>query len=114
MSKHIGKNIREERIKQNISLTEFSNKVNIAKSFYGEIERLDKTPSCISFLKIVNELKVPADLLLRYNLEFAKPYVISQITNSIDKLPEEKKIIIGNLVKSLESDFLEINKKENN
>ena len=59
-----GKNIRQKRKEQNITLGKLAEKCNMSENFLGNIERGTDIPSLKSFLKICNALNINADNLL--------------------------------------------------
>jgi len=65
----IGKQIRNERIKQNLTQEQLSEKANISVSHLSGIERGMTKLGIRSFIGIANALKVSSDFLLCYSLE---------------------------------------------
>ena len=82
----IGKRIREQRKRYDLTLEELSEIVGIGTVYLGEIERGIKMPSINTFIKIINALDISADILLRDEVAAAKPYILNEITNKMKDL----------------------------
>ena len=54
--RNLGKNIRNLRLKQNLSQEELAFKINSARNFVGCIERAEKSPTIYTLYKIANAL----------------------------------------------------------
>ena len=90
----IGRRIREQRKKRQLTLEKFSDSVGIGMVYLGEIERGLKMPSMNTFIKIINELDISADILLRDEVNAAKPYVLNEITERMkDLTPLQLKMV---------------------
>ena len=90
----MGKRIREQRKKQNLTLDKFSESIGIGLVYLGEIERGVKMPSVNTLIKIINALDISADVLLRYEMVAAKPYVLDEITERMkDLTPPQLKMV---------------------
>lgn len=66
--KSIGKNIRKERHKQNLTIAQLAEKSGISDNFLGNIERGLDVPSLKTLVKIANSLSVSSDELLKDEL----------------------------------------------
>ena len=64
----IGKNIREERHKQGMTIARLAEKSEISDNFLGNIERGIDVPSVKTLIKIANSLSVSSDELLKDEL----------------------------------------------
>jgi transcriptional regulator with XRE-family HTH domain len=90
----IGKRIREQRKKMNLTLEKFAEMSGIGLVYLGEIERGGKMPSINTFIKMVNAFDISADILLRDEVTAAKPYVLNEITERMkDLTPPQMKMI---------------------
>jgi transcriptional regulator with XRE-family HTH domain len=91
----LGKRIREQRELQNLKQEKFAEMVGISNIHMSEIERGKKTPSMEAFIRIVNALNIPADVLLRYEVNGAKHYLLNDITEKMkDLTPEQLKLVV--------------------
>ena len=90
----MGKRIREQRKKQKLTLEKLSDAAEIGLVYLGEIERGLKMPSTNTLIKIINALDISADVLLRYEIEAAKPHVFNDITERMkDLTPQQLKMV---------------------
>lgn len=90
----LGKRLREQRKLQNLKQDKFSEMVGISSIHLSEIERGNKTPSMETFIRIVNALNIPADILLRDEVSGGKPYILNDITEKMkDLTPAQLKMV---------------------
>jgi len=90
----LGARIREERKQRKMTLEKFAEMAGIGTVYLGEIERGDKMPSINTFIKIVNNFGLSADVLLRDEVVAAKPYVFDEITEKVKDLsPQQLKMV---------------------
>jgi transcriptional regulator with XRE-family HTH domain len=90
----LGARIREQRKERNLTLEKFATMAGIGTVYLGEIERGDKMPSIKTFVKIVNNMNLSADLLLRDEVKAANPYVLNEITEKMaDLSPAQIKMV---------------------
>jgi len=90
----LGKRIREQRKLQNLKQDALSEMVGISTIHLSEIERGNKTPSMETFIKMVNALNIPADILLRDEVYGGKPYILNDITEKMkDLTPAQLKMV---------------------
>ena len=107
----LGKRIREQREKQKINQEKFAEMVGISNIHMSEIERGKKNPSMEAFIRIVNALDVPADMLLRYETKGVKPYILNDITEKMKDLTLPQLKIISELVYVALDNFANLEKK---
>ena len=62
--KTIGLNIRDARIRKGWTQEQFAEKLGLSTSYIGLIERGYKLPKFETFIKIINQLDVSADVIL--------------------------------------------------
>ncbi|MDR1167315.1 MAG: helix-turn-helix domain-containing protein [Heliobacteriaceae bacterium] len=62
--KKLGENIRNLRIKKNLSQEELAFKINSARNFIGCIERAEKSPTIITLCRIAKALEVKVENLI--------------------------------------------------
>ena len=97
----MGKRIREQRKKRKLTLEKFSEALGIGLVYLGEIERGLKMPSINTFIKIVNELDISADVLLRDEVVAAKPYVLNEITERMSDLSPPQLKMISDVINAM-------------
>ena len=62
---YIGKRLKEERKKANLTSKEFANMVGVSPWYITQIESGKKNPSLKTFIKFVNILNISADVLIK-------------------------------------------------
>ena len=60
----LGKNIRENRIKKQMTLEQLSERLDVTENYLGKIERSNNVPSLDVIVKIAEILEVSVDSLL--------------------------------------------------
>jgi len=90
----IGARIREQRKQRKLTLERFAEMADIGAMYLSQIERGLKMPSLNTFVKIVNTLDISADILLRDEVNAARPYVLNEMTEKMQDLsPPQLKAI---------------------
>jgi transcriptional regulator with XRE-family HTH domain len=90
----LGARIREQRHKLNMTIEQFAETAGIGAHYLGEIERGVKMPSLNRFIKIINNVEISADEMLRDEVIAAKPYVFNEITEKLkDLTPPQLKMV---------------------
>ena len=100
-----GKRVREARNKAHFTQEVLAEKVDIAVTYLGEIERGEKTPSLDVLIGIADSLGVSCDYLLRDSVEAGAVYIDADISRKISGLTRKQKItaeaILDAYIKSL-------------
>jgi len=108
----LGARIREQRKALNLTLEKFAEAVGIGLVYLGEIERGDKMPSITTFIKIVNNLGLSADYLLRDELVAAKPLVLNEVTEKMQDLTPPHLKMVKDVVVTMVDNFIAAQKAE--
>ena len=64
MKELFGQRLREQRLKQNLTLEQLAEKANLSPNYVGMVERGLKEPGLATIVKLLNGLNVSADTLL--------------------------------------------------
>ena len=100
-----GKRVREARNKAHFTQEVLAEKVDIAVTYLGEIERGEKTPSLDVLIGIADSLGVSCDYLLRDSVEAGAVYIDADISCKLSGLTRKQKItaeaILDAYIKSL-------------
>lgn len=100
-----GKRVREARNKAHFTQEVLAEKVDIAVTYLGEIERGEKTPSLDVLIGIADSLSVSCDYLLRDSVEAGAVYIDADISRKLSSLTRKQKItaeaILDAYIKSL-------------
>jgi transcriptional regulator with XRE-family HTH domain len=100
---NLGKRIREERIKLNLTQSKLAEEINISDSYMSYIERGEKSLSLETLINITNRLGVSVDYLLQESIETNDDNIINQFKCLINnKSPKEKQMAID-VVKTMYS-----------
>jgi transcriptional regulator with XRE-family HTH domain len=105
----LGAKIRQERENMKMSQEAISEKVGLSESFYGHIERGDRTLSVDSLVKIARYLNLSLDYLLMDSIDSddnSKLY--SEIENIFKSKTTEESTYLLNLLKVLSSNMEKI------
>lgn len=88
----LGKRIREARVNKKYTQQRLAEEAGIGVMYLGEIERGTKMPSLRIFIKIVEELDISADYVLRDELPSGDHYIYDEITDKLKGLsPKQRK-----------------------
>ena len=88
--KSLGKNIRNERKKQNLTIEELAFKADITPNYLGKIERAQTKLSLESLVKIANALKVTTDDLLFHDLTTFPSKKVDHINSQLNNISKNK------------------------
>ncbi|GGA49235.1 helix-turn-helix domain-containing protein [Paenibacillus physcomitrellae] len=61
----LGKRLREERLKLNLTQEKLAEKVEVSEAYIGQIERGERSLSLDTLIKLVNQFGVTVDFLLQ-------------------------------------------------
>jgi len=110
----IGKQIRIERIKQDMTIEQLAEKVNLSTSHISGIERGSTKLGLSAFFRIANALQASADVLLCYNIE--NPESRSVLTGNIAQLlsdcSKNELVVIEAQIKATKSSLRSIKQNE--
>ena len=101
----LGARIREQRKQRKLTLEEFADRTGIGRVYLGEIERGLKMPSLKVFIRILNILDISADILLRDEVNSAKPYVLNELTEKMQGLSAPELRVISDVLDVMLDNF---------
>lgn len=81
---NLGKRIREERLKLNLTQEQLAEYVEISASYIGQIERGERNLTLDTLVRIANRLKVSIDYLLKDSVVLDDDNIINQIKQLFD------------------------------
>ena len=88
----LGQRIREQRRKKGWTMDKLAEKANLSVNYVGDLERGVKTPSLDTFIRIVEALDVPADVLIRDTGAPASYVADDELNRKLSRLtPGQKK-----------------------
>lgn len=95
----LGKRIREERTKLNLTQEQLAEKVDISTSYVGQIERGERNISLDTLINVANVLGVTIDFLLQDSITFQQDNISAQIDQVITKRTLKEKVMVLDILK---------------
>jgi transcriptional regulator with XRE-family HTH domain len=103
--KRLGKRIREERIKLNLTQAQLAEAIDISDTYMGAIERGERSLTLDTLVKLVNRLGVTVDYMLSDFVSDNNSNILEQFKQIIDGQPLERKQMSINVLRTLFSYF---------
>ncbi|MCI9625157.1 MAG: helix-turn-helix transcriptional regulator [Clostridia bacterium] len=97
----IGKRIKEERRKRQLTQERLAELVDVTPAFIGHIERGERSLSLITLIKISNCLGVTIDYLLSETIIPKDEGIIEEFKNLIHDKPIETRMAVMDILKSV-------------
>ena len=95
----LGRRIREERQKLNLTQENLAEAINVSTAYIGQIERGRRCPTLDTLICIANTLGVSIDYLLRESLTPTSPALMNLWVQLTRDLSEQEKEMVIELVK---------------
>lgn len=108
--KKLGKRIREERKRLNLTQAELAEAIDISDTYMGAIERGERSLTLDTLVRLVNRLGVTIDYLLSDSVSDNDSNIMEQFKQIIDCQPLERKEMAINVLRTIFSYFDENNK----
>jgi len=99
----IGRRIRAERKKQNISQDKLAEMAGCGTTHISHIETGNTKASMRIFIAIVNALNLSADELLRNHLDKVKHILVGELAEIVEDCTDEETRIIADTAKALKT-----------
>lgn len=109
--KRLGKRIREERLKLNLTQAQLAEAIDISDTYIGAIERGERSLTLDTLVRLVNRLGVTIDYMLCDSVSDTDSNIIEQFKQIIDNQPLERKQMTINVLRTLLS-YFETDSKE--
>lgn len=97
--KFLGKRIREERKRLNLTQEKLAESVDISDSYLGQIERGERNLTLDTLIRIANRLNVTIDYLLKDYIEMENDKFLNQFAQLIDGHKSKHKQMVLDVVK---------------
>ncbi|MDU1936423.1 MAG: helix-turn-helix transcriptional regulator [Clostridium sp.] len=107
--KLLGKKIREERLKLNLTQEQLAEKVDISTSYVGQIERGERNISLDTLVNLSNTLGVTIDFLLQDSININEDTLLLQINQLISSRNTKEKEMALDVLKIM---FSHIDKRD--
>jgi len=94
----MGDRIKEVRKKQKLTQEQLAERLDVSVEFIGQIERGLKLPSMQVFIRLIENLNVSADYLLRDAVSTGQLFGDNAIGRKIEKLQPKQRIALEALI----------------
>ena len=103
--KRLGKRIREERLKLNLTQAQLAEAIDISDTYMGAIERGERSLTLDTLVRLVNRLGVTVDYLLSDSVSDSDSNIIEQFRQIVDCQPKERKQMAIHVLRTIFSYF---------
>ena len=103
--KRLGKRIREERQRLNLTQAHLAEDIDISDTYMGAIERGERSLTLDTLVKLVNRLGVSVDYMLSDSVRDSNANIINQFLQITDCQPLERKQMAINVLRTIFSHF---------
>ncbi len=103
--KKLGKRIREERQRLNLTQAQLAESIDISDTYMGAIERGERSLTLDTLVRLVNRLGVTVDYLLSDYVSDTDSNIIEQFKQIVDCQPLERKQMAVNVLRTIFSYF---------
>jgi len=99
--KRLGKRIKEERLKKNLTQEQLAEAVEISSVYVSHIESGSAKPSLKALVDICNALGITPDFVLYDSLYKSREYIKDEIANLLKDCSEDNLRLIVKLIKAV-------------
>lgn len=99
--KRLGKRIREERQRLNLTQAQLAEEINISDTYMGAIERGERSLTLDTLVRLANRLGVTVDYLLSDYVSDTDSNIVEQFKQIIDCQPLERKQMAVNVLRTI-------------
>ncbi len=103
--KRLGKRIREERQRLNLTQAQLAESIDISDTYMGAIERGERSLTLDTLVRLVNRLGVTIDYMLSDSVSDNDSNIMNQFKQIIDRQPLERKQMAINVLRTIFSYF---------
>lgn len=103
--KKLGKRIREERQRLNLTQAQLAEDIDISDTYMGAIERGERSLTLDTLVRLVSRFGVTVDYLLSDSVSDTDSNIIEQFKQIIDCQPLERKQMAVNVLRTIFSYF---------
>lgn len=105
--KKLGKRIREERKRLNLTQAQLAEAIDISDTYMGAIERGERSLTLDTLVRLVNRLGVTVDYMLSDSVSDNDANIMEQFKQITDCQPLERKQMAINVLRTIFSYFNE-------
>ncbi len=99
--KKLGKRIREERRRLNLTQAELAEAIDISDTYMGAIERGERSLTLDTLVRLVNRLGVTVDYMLSDSVSDSDSNIMEQFKQIIDCQPLERRQMALNVLRTI-------------
>lgn len=103
--KRLGKRIREERLRLNLTQAQLAEDIDISDTYMGAIERGERSLTLDTLVRLVNRLGVTVDYMLSDAVSDSDSNIMEQMKQIMDGHPLERKQMAVNVLRTMFSYF---------
>lgn len=103
--KRLGKRIREERQRLNLTQAQLAESIDISDTYMGAIERGERSLTLDTLVRLVNRLGVTVDYMLSDSVSDNDSNIMNQFKQIIDRQSLERKQMAINVLRTIFSYF---------
>ena len=103
--KRLGKRIREERLRLNLTQAQLAEDIDISDTYMGAIERGERSLTLDTLVRLVNRLGVTIDYMLSDAVSDSDSNIMEQLKQIMDGHPLERKQMAVNVLRTMFSYF---------
>ncbi len=103
--KRLGKRIREERHRLNLTQAQLAEDIDISDTYMGAIERGERSLTLDTLVRLVNRLGVSVDYMLSDSVTDNDTNILEQFRQITDCQPLERKQMAINVLRTIFSYF---------
>lgn len=103
--KKLGKRIREERQKLNLTQAQLAESIDISDTYMGAIERGERSLTLDTLVRLVNRLGVTVDYMLSDSVSGNDSNIMEQLRQIMDGQPLERRQMAVGVLRTLFSYF---------
>lgn len=97
----LGKRIREERLKLNLTQEKLAEDIDLTTAYIGQVERGERNLTLENLIKVANRLNVTIDYLLSASVTVNDDAVLLNIQQLLSHRTSEEKELAYNVLRSL-------------
>ena len=99
--KELGKRIRAERLKQNLTQEKLAEMANISDSFMGHIERGGRTLSIETLTKLANALNLNIEYIICGEFHYQPDMLPTEILDALNRMSSSQRKVFLSMMKTL-------------
>ena len=99
--KRLGKRIREERLRLNLTQAALAEEIDISDTYMGAIERGERSLTLDTLVRLVNRLGVTVDYMLADSVSDNDPNILEQFRQITDSQPLKHKQLAINVLRTI-------------